>query len=120
VKRDGKPVTLRPKQLVLATGMSGVPNMPKLPGMDKFKGEHAALLQHPGPDAYKGKKVVVVGSNNSSPRHLRRALGGGRDVTMVQRSSTHIVRSDTLMEVALGALYSEERWRTASTSTRPT
>ena len=27
---------------------------------------------------------------------------------MVQRSSTHIVRSDTLMEIGLGALYSEE------------
>jgi putative flavoprotein involved in K+ transport len=27
---------------------------------------------------------------------------------MVQRSSTHVVRSDTLMEIALGALYSEE------------
>ncbi|MEO1318132.1 MAG: NAD(P)/FAD-dependent oxidoreductase, partial [Pseudomonadota bacterium] len=30
------------------------------------------------------------------------------DVTMVQRSSTHIVRSDSLMEIGLGALYSEE------------
>jgi putative flavoprotein involved in K+ transport len=29
-------------------------------------------------------------------------------VTMVQRSSTHIVRSDTLMEIGLGALYSED------------
>ena len=27
---------------------------------------------------------------------------------MVQRSSTHVVKSDTLMEIALGALYSEE------------
>jgi putative flavoprotein involved in K+ transport len=29
-------------------------------------------------------------------------------VTMVQRSSTHVVKSATLMEIALGALYSEE------------
>jgi putative flavoprotein involved in K+ transport len=29
-------------------------------------------------------------------------------VTMLQRSSTHIARSDTLMELALGGLYSEE------------
>ena len=27
---------------------------------------------------------------------------------MVQRSSTHIVKTDTLMEIGLGALYSEE------------
>ena len=31
----------------------------------------------------------------------------GADVTMVQRSSTHIVKSDTLMEIGLGELYSE-------------
>src|SRR5207253_6791363 len=31
----------------------------------------------------------------------------GADVTMVQRSSTHVSRSDSLMEMALGALYSE-------------
>jgi putative flavoprotein involved in K+ transport len=31
----------------------------------------------------------------------------GVDVTMVQRSSTHIVRSDSLMDLGLGDLYSE-------------
>ena len=30
---------------------------------------------------------------------------------MVQRSSTHIVRSDTLMEIGLGGLYSEQAVR---------
>src|SRR5262249_19002322 len=29
------------------------------------------------------------------------------DVTMIQRSSTHVARSDSLMELALGELYSE-------------
>jgi putative flavoprotein involved in K+ transport len=32
-------------------------------------------------------------------------------VTMVQRSSTHIVRSETLMDIGLGALYSEQAVR---------
>ncbi|NEW59615.1 NAD(P)/FAD-dependent oxidoreductase, partial [Nocardia cyriacigeorgica] len=31
----------------------------------------------------------------------------GAQVTMVQRSSTHIVRSDSLMDLGLGDLYSE-------------
>ena len=30
VNRNGEQVTLRPKQLVLATGMSGIPNMPNI------------------------------------------------------------------------------------------
>jgi putative flavoprotein involved in K+ transport len=66
VKRDGKEVVLKPKQLVLATGMSGIPNIPKFPGQDIFKGEQQHSSQHPGPDKYKGKKVVVIGSNNSA------------------------------------------------------
>ena len=39
VDRDGEEVVLRPKQLVLATGMSGKANVPVLPGQDVFKGE---------------------------------------------------------------------------------
>ena len=35
-------------------------------------------------------------------------MGDGADVTMVQRTSTHIVRSETLMDIGLGALYSQE------------
>ena len=47
-----------------------------------------------------GKKVVVVGSNNSSHDISAALWEAGADVTMVQRSSTHIVKSDTLMDMA--------------------
>ncbi len=108
VDRDGETVELRPKQLVLATGMSAVPNMPDLPGMDSFKGDLHHSSRHPGPDAYVGKKAVVVGSNNSSHDICAALWEAGADVTMVQRSSTHISKSDTLMDLALGGLYSED------------
>jgi putative flavoprotein involved in K+ transport len=107
VVRDGKPVTLRPKQLVLATGMSAVANVPKFPGADTFKGEQHHSSKHPGPDAYKGKKCVVIGANNSAHDICAALWEHGADVTMVQRSSTHIAKSDSLMELALGGLYSE-------------
>ena len=108
VERDGIPVVLRPKQLVLATGMSGKPNIPDLPGMDVFRGDQHHSSAHPGPDAYRGKKCVVIGSNNSAFDICGALWENGADVTMVQRSSTHIVRSDSLMDIGLGALYSEE------------
>ncbi len=78
VERDGKEITLKPKQLVLATGMSAKPNLPKFPGMEKFKGEQHHSSKHPGPDAYAGKKVVIVGSNNSAHDICRRPLGERR------------------------------------------
>jgi putative flavoprotein involved in K+ transport len=108
LERDGEPVTLRPRQLVLATGMSGKPNVPEIPGQDVFRGEQQHSSQHPGPDRLEGKRVVVIGSNNSAHDICAALWEHGVDVTMVQRSSTHIVRSDSLMEIGLGALYSEE------------
>ncbi|CUR59080.1 putative flavin-containing monooxygenase FMO [metagenome] len=108
LEREGQPLTLRPKQLVLATGMSGKPNLPDLPGMDVFRGDQHHSSAHPGPDAYAGKKCVVIGSNNSAFDICGALWEHGADVTMVQRSSTHIVKSDSLMEIGLGALYSEE------------
>lgn len=116
VDRDGEEVTLRPKQLVLATGMSGKANMPKFPGMERFKGDQHHSSRHPGPDAYRGKKAVVIGSNNSAHDICAALWENDVDVTMVQRSSTHIVRSDTLMEIGLGALYSEEAVRNGVTT----
>ena len=107
VDRDGEKLTLHPTQLVLATGMSGKPNIPTLPGQDVFRGDQHHSSAHPGPDAYVGKKAVVIGSNNSAHDICKALYENGVDVTMVQRSSTHIVKSDTLMDIGLGDLYSE-------------
>lgn len=108
VERDGKEIVLRPKQLVFATGMSAKANWPSFPGMERFKGEQHHSSQHPGPDAWTGKKVVVIGSNNSAHDICAALWEAGADVTMVQRSSTHIVKSDSLMKLGLGSLYSEQ------------
>ncbi len=107
VEREGRALTLRPQQLVLATGMSGKPNLPVIPGQDVFRGDQHHSSAHPGPDAYAGKRCVVIGSNNSAFDICGALWEHGADVTMVQRSSTHIVKSDSLMDIGLGDLYSE-------------
>ena len=107
VERDGADITLRPKQLVLATGMAGKPVVPDFPGKDRFRGDQHHSSQHPGPDRYAGKRAVVVGSNNSAHDICAALWETGADVTMVQRTSTHIVKSDSLMDLGLGDLYSE-------------
>ena len=50
----------------------------------------------------------MIGSNNSAHDICAALWEAGADVTMVQRSSIHIVRSESLMDIALGPLYSEE------------
>ncbi|MCF8571938.1 NAD(P)-binding domain-containing protein [Gordonia sp. HY002] len=106
--RDGEPMTLYPTQLVLATGMSGKPNIPSFPGADTFVGDQHHSSRHPGPDGFVGKKVVVIGANNSAHDICKALVENGIDTTMVQRSSTHVVKSASLMKIGLGALYSEE------------
>ena len=108
VERGGKDITLRPTQLVFALGVSGYPNVPQIAGAETFQGEQHHSSRHPGPEAYKGKKAVVLGSNNSSHDICAALWEHGADVTMIQRSSTHIAPSDSLMELALGGLYSEQ------------
>lgn len=107
VERAGQTVVLRPQQLVLATGMSGMPNVPEIPGAGTFKGVQHHSSRHPGPDEYAGKKCVVLGANNSAHDICAALWEHDAGVTMIQRSSTHVAKSDTLMELALGPLYSE-------------
>jgi putative flavoprotein involved in K+ transport len=107
VNREGQDVVLRPKQLVFALGVSGYANVPKIPGAESFLGEQHHSSKHPGPEGYQGKKVVVLGSNNSAHDICAALVEQGVDVTMIQRTSTHIAPSDSLMELALGGLYSE-------------
>ena len=108
VDRNGEEVTLRPKQLVFALGVSGYPNVPKIAGAETFEGDQHHSSKHPGPEKYAGKKAVVLGSNNSAHDICAALWEHGADVTMIQRTSTHIAPSNSLMELALGGLYSEE------------
>ena len=68
----------------------------------------------------RARKCVVLGSNNSAHDICAALWEHGADVTMIQRSSTTSSSSETLMELALGDLYSERaRRRPASPPTRP-
>ena len=107
VNREGQTVVLRPKQLVFATGMSGMPNNPRFPGTEAFRGTLQHSSQFRGTDNYSGKRCVVLGSNNSAHDICAALWEQEADVTMIQRSSTHVVRSDSAMKLALGGLYSE-------------
>ena len=108
VMRDGKPHTLRPKHLVLATGMSGVPNMPKLPGMANFKGNIYHSSNHPGGPGWSGKRAVVVGANNSA-HDIAVDLWehDAASVTMIQRSSSTVARAESLRANGNRGPYSE-------------
>ncbi len=92
VVRDGSAVVLRPRHLVLATGMSGLPNIPDIPGADTFEGDLYHSSRYRAGEPYRGKHCVVLGSNNSAHDIAQDLWEHDADVTMIQRSSTTVVR----------------------------
>jgi putative flavoprotein involved in K+ transport len=96
LERDGRELVLRPRQLVLATGMSGLPQIPEIPGAERFTGErcHSSAFRSAAP--YRGKRCVVLGSNNSAHDIAEALWSQDADVTMIQRSGTTVVRAATL------------------------
>lgn len=108
VKVGEEKLTLRPAHLVLATGVSGLPNVPDVVGRDAFRGEWWHSSQHRDSDRFKGKPVVVVGSNNSAHDIAQELWDAGAVVTMVQRSSTMVLRSETANGLFLSPMYSAD------------
>jgi putative flavoprotein involved in K+ transport len=106
LSRDGRPVTLKPVQLVFATGAYGPPKLIDLPEAAGFKGEILHSSQYSDGSRFRGKKVVVIGAASSGHDVAVDLWEAGADVAMVQRSATTVVRSETLMELAFD-IYSE-------------
>ena len=107
LERDGKPVTLRPEHVVMAVGNAGFAVEPDFPGKASFKGHQCHSSAHPGGEGLAGKKVIVVGANNSAHDICADLVSHGAEPIMIQRSSTLIVRQ-TNMEKMLGGAYSQE------------
>ena len=105
VERDGAPITLKPQHIVLATGMSGFPEVPRFAGANLFKGQQHHSSRHAGGEGWAGKRCVVVGSNNSAHDIAADLWEHGADVTLLQRSPTLVMRAETLAKNR--ALYSE-------------
>jgi putative flavoprotein involved in K+ transport len=108
VTRGGETLTLRPKQLVLATGLSGAKHVPAVPGAQRFRGRQYHSGDHRSGAGFAGKRCIVVGSNNSAHDICVDLWEHGAQVTMVQRSPTVVVRADTMRKVS-GDIYYAQR-----------
>lgn len=108
IRNGSDEVTLYPTHLVLATGMSGIPNIPDVPGIADFEGDIWHSSKHPGGSSYAGKRAVVIGSNNSAHDIATDLWENCANVTMVQRSSTLVARVESMTKMVIGPNYSED------------
>jgi len=107
VERAGQTLTLHPRQLVLATGLSGSKYIPPLPGAADFRGRQYHSADHGTGAGLAGKQCVVIGSNNSAHDICVDLWEHDAKVTMVQRSPTIVVRADTMRELGKSLYYAQ-------------
>jgi len=103
---DGAPRALHPRHVVLATGVSGIPNLPDIPSLAEFRGKVVHSHSYDDGEAWAGKRALVVGTGNSGHDIAQDLHSGGAQVTLVQRSSTHIVNIEPSAQLPY-ALYDE-------------
>ncbi|MCB0109904.1 MAG: NAD(P)/FAD-dependent oxidoreductase, partial [Caldilineaceae bacterium] len=65
-----------------------------------------------------GKQCIVLGTGTSAHDICADLWEHGAEVTMIQRASTTVVRSETLMELGIGRLYSEKALAAGITTER--
>jgi cation diffusion facilitator CzcD-associated flavoprotein CzcO len=91
---DGSVRTLCPKHIVMATSVSGTPNIPDIATIENFAGTVLHSSQFSGGAGWSGKSVVVTGSGTSAHDICQELHAAGAAVTMVQRSPTLVVNVD--------------------------
>ena len=88
---NGSARTLRPKHIVMATSVSGTPNIPNISTIENFAGKILHSSRFAGGAEWRGQSVVVMGTGTSAHDISQDLHAHGADVTMVQRSPTLIV-----------------------------
>jgi len=97
---DGSERVMHPRHVVMATGVSGIPNRPELPGLKDFSGIVLHSSQYDDGEAWKGKSAVVIGTGNSGHDIAQDLYSSGAKVTLVQRSPTLITNIEPSAQLA--------------------
>jgi cation diffusion facilitator CzcD-associated flavoprotein CzcO len=105
-RADGTRRELRPRHVVMATGVSGIPSLPEIPSLRSFKGEVLHSSQYEDGEAWRGKRALVIGTGNSGHDIAQDLHASGAEVTLVQRSPTLIVNVEPAAQLPY-ALYDE-------------
>lgn len=104
---DGSISCIRPRNVVLATGVFGGARRIDLPSADRFAGRILYAGEFSGAVDAKGKRALVVGSGASAHDVVQELHAAGASVTMLQRGSTCIISLDPGTSLAYSA-YSED------------
>src|SRR3954463_6754465 len=103
---DGGIRTMHPRHVVMATGVSGIANVPVIPTLDNFKGTLLHSSRYEDGENWTGKRSVVIGTGNSGHDIAQDLHSSGANVTLVQRSPTLVTNIEPSAQLAY-ATYNE-------------
>ena len=98
--------TVHPRHIIMATGVSGIPNRPEIAGLEDFAGRVVHSSRYGEAAEWQGRDVLVIGTGNSGHDIAQDLQSNGAGVTLVQRSPTLIVNIEPSAQLPY-ALYSE-------------
>jgi putative flavoprotein involved in K+ transport len=102
---DGSLREMRPRHIVMATSVSGTPNIPEIPTLDRFGGKVVHSSKFGDGAEWRGRPVFVFGTGTSAHDIAQDLHGNGAQVTMVQRSPTLVVNVEPSAQLYDGVYY---------------
>ncbi|MBR0810209.1 NAD(P)/FAD-dependent oxidoreductase [Bradyrhizobium diazoefficiens] len=105
-RADGSMRTMHPRHVVMATGVSGIANVPDIPTLGNFKGTLLHSSRYEDGENWTGKRAIVIGTGNSGHDIAQDLYSSGAEVTLVQRSPTLVTNIEPSAQLAY-ATYNE-------------
>jgi cation diffusion facilitator CzcD-associated flavoprotein CzcO len=105
---DGGKRHMSPRHVIMATGVSGIPNLPKIDSLSAFQGPAVHSSQYHDGEDWSGKHAIVLGCGNSGHDISQDLYSSGAKVTMIQRSPSLVVNIEPSAQFPY-KLYEEER-----------
>jgi putative flavoprotein involved in K+ transport len=105
-RADGGKRSMHPRHVVMATGVSGIANVPDIPTLNNFMGTLLHSSRYEDGENWKGKRAIVIGTGNSGHDIAQDLYSSGAEVTLVQRSPTLVTNIEPSAQLAY-ATYNE-------------
>jgi cation diffusion facilitator CzcD-associated flavoprotein CzcO len=102
-RADASRRIMHPRHVVMATGVSGIPNLPDVPTLENFAGTVLHSSQYGDGETWQGRRALVIGTGNSGHDIAQDLHSSGVEVTLVQRSPTLITNIEPSAQLAYAA-----------------
>jgi cation diffusion facilitator CzcD-associated flavoprotein CzcO len=107
LKQPGGIRNMRPRHIILATSVSGIPNVPQIPTLDRFGGEVIHSSAYTGAEARKDKRVLIIGTGTSAHDMAQDLQSNGATVSLIQRGTTSVLNVEPSAQLPY-TLYDED------------